>query len=146
MDAPTDRLAFLNSTGGWTTPTNTGLNSIDLWIGGLAEKKMPFGGMLGSTFNAVFEPQMENLQDGDRFYYLTRTQGQNFLNMLEQNSFAKMIMANTDLAQPGPDGIRGTADDVVDAPYRRRFLRRLRLRARGRCGQAGGLQSRRIGR
>ena len=57
--------------------------------------------------------QLENLQDGDRFYYLTRTQGQNFLNSLEQNSFAKMIMANTNLAQPGPDGIRGTADDIV---------------------------------
>ena len=36
---------------------------------------MPFGGMLGSTFNAVFELQMENLQKGDRFYYLSRTQG-----------------------------------------------------------------------
>lgn len=91
----------------------TGLNLVDLWIGGLAEKKMPFGGMLGSTFNAIFEMQLENLQDGDRFYYLTRTQGQNFLNMLEQNSFAKMIMANTDIAQPGADGIRGTGDDVI---------------------------------
>ncbi|VVT34324.1 peroxidase family protein [Rhizobium sp. EC-SD404] len=107
------RVEFLNSTGTWNAE-NSGLNSIDLWIGGLAEKKMPFGGMLGSTFNAVFELQMENLQDGDRFYYLTRTQGQNFLNALEQNSFAKMIMANTALAQAGADGIRGTADDIVD--------------------------------
>uniref|UniRef100_Q07SX1 Heme peroxidase n=1 Tax=Rhodopseudomonas palustris (strain BisA53) TaxID=316055 RepID=Q07SX1_RHOP5 len=107
-----DRTAFLTGTGAWAG-VETGLNRIDLWIGGLAEKKMPFGGMLGSTFNAIFELQLENLQDGDRFYYLTRTQGQNFLNMLEQNSFAKMIMANTDLAQPGPDGIRGTADDIV---------------------------------
>ncbi|MDP3254400.1 peroxidase family protein [Bosea sp. (in: a-proteobacteria)] len=107
-----DRIAFLNATGAYTA-ANTGLNSIDLWIGGLAEKKMPFGGFLGSTFNAVFEAQMEALQDGDRFYYLTRTQGLNFLVELEENSFAKMIMANTDLAQPGPDGIRGTADDIV---------------------------------
>jgi Ca2+-binding RTX toxin-like protein len=107
-----DRIAFLNSTGAYTAE-NTGLNSIDLWIGGLAEKKMPFGGFLGSTFNAVFEAQMEALQDGDRFYYLTRTQGLNFLVELEQNSFAKMIMANTDLSDPGLDGIRGTADDVV---------------------------------
>jgi len=107
-----DRTAFLTGTGAWAG-VETGLNRIDLWIGGLAEKKMPFGGMLGSTFNAIFELQLENLQDGDRFYYLTRTQGQNFLNMLEQNSFAKLIMANTDLAQPGPDGIRGTADDIV---------------------------------
>ncbi|WP_029617725.1 peroxidase family protein [Pseudorhizobium marinum] len=111
--APSDRLDFLNSTGAFSA-ANTGLNDIDLWIGGLAEKKMPFGGMLGSTFNAVFELQMENLQDGDRFYYLTRTQGQNFLNSLEQNSFAKLIMANTNLANPGADGIRGTADDIVE--------------------------------
>ena len=103
---------FLTATGAYAD--KGGLNEIDLWIGGLAEKKMPFGGLLGSTFNAVFELQLENLQDGDRFYYLTRTQGQNFLVSLEQNSFAKMIMANTDLAQPGADGIRGTADDVID--------------------------------
>jgi Ca2+-binding RTX toxin-like protein len=110
---PADRVAFLNATGAYAGGNLGGLNDIDLWVGGLAEKKMPFGGFLGSTFNAVFELQLENLQDGDRFYYLTRTQGQNFLNSLEQNSFAKMIMANTSLADPGPDGIRGTADDII---------------------------------
>ncbi len=109
--APADRMDFLTATGAYTN--KGGLNEIDLWIGGLAEKKMPFGGFLGSTFNAVFELQLENLQDGDRFYYLTRTQGQNFLVSLEQNSFAKMMMANTDLALPGADGIRGTPDDEI---------------------------------
>ncbi|MFG1298724.1 peroxidase family protein [Xanthobacter sp. V3C-3] len=103
-----ERVAWLNS-----PAAETGVDDIDLWIGGLAEKEMPFGGMLGSTFNAVFEAQLENLQDGDRFYYLSRTQGLNFLNALEQNSFSKMILANTDLADPGPDGIRGTSDDIV---------------------------------
>ena len=29
---------------------------------------MPFGGLLGSTFNFVFETQLEALQNGDRFY------------------------------------------------------------------------------
>ena len=110
--APADRFDFLNSTGAWNA-ANNGLNDIDLWIGGLAEKKMPFGGMLGSTFNAVFEAQLEMLQDADRFYYLTRTQGLNFLNELENNAFSKLILANTDLLQPGPDGIKGTEDDVV---------------------------------
>ena len=76
--------------------TITGVDAIDFWIGGLAEKQMPFGGLLGSTFNFVFEEQMEKLQDGDRFYYLERTQGLNFLSELENNSFAKLIMANTD--------------------------------------------------
>nr|CAD6405445.1 heme peroxidase [Rhizobium sp. Q54] len=112
----TDRLNFLNSTGNWTAQTS-GLNDIDLWIGGLAEKKMPFGGMLGSTFNAVFEAQLEMLQDLDRFYYLTRTQGLNLLNELENNAFSKMIAANSDMIDPGPDGIRGTEDDV-DSGFR----------------------------
>ena len=57
---------------------------------------MPFGGLLGSTFNFVFETQLEALQNGDRFYYLARTAGMNFLTELENNSFAKLIMANTD--------------------------------------------------
>ena len=94
-----DRLAFLNARRLCATgPTATlgGLNDVDLWIGGLAEKQMPFGGLLGSTFNFVFETQMEKLQNGDRFYYLERTAGLNFLTELENNSFAKLIMANTD--------------------------------------------------
>ncbi|MFX0547297.1 peroxidase family protein [Roseovarius sp. S1116L3] len=110
--ADQERFDFLLGRNGWTADSN-GLNTIDLWVGGLAERIMPFGGMLGSTFTAVFEAQMEALQDGDRFYYLTRTQGQNFLNELEQNSFSKMLLANTSLSDPGPDGIRGTSDDIV---------------------------------
>ena len=111
-DAPADRLDFLNSTGEYASGpdgvTITGVDAIDFWIGGLAEKQMPFGGLLGSTFNFVFEEQMEKLQDGDRFYYLERTQGLNFLSELENNSFAKLIMANTDATHlPG---------DVFTAP------------------------------
>ena len=53
--------------------------------------------MLGSTFNSVFEYQMEHLQNGDRFYYLSRTQGMNLLNQLEPTTFADLVMRNTDL-------------------------------------------------
>jgi Ca2+-binding RTX toxin-like protein len=94
--APTDRLEFLMSQGAWANQ-ETGLNLIDFWIGGLAEAKTPFGGMLGSTFNFVFEEQMEKLQNADRFYYLERTAGLNFVTELENNSFAKMVMAATDI-------------------------------------------------
>jgi hypothetical protein len=107
-----ERTDFLHGRDGWTAE-NSGLNDIDLWVGGLAERIMPFGGMLGSTFTAIFEAQLEALQFGDRFYYLSRTQGQNFLNELEQNSFSKMLIANTSLADPGADGIRGTSDDII---------------------------------
>ena len=95
-----DRLAFLNSTGIYAMVngvTTTGVDDIDFWVGGLAEQKMPFGGMLGSTFNFVFETQMEALQNGDRFYYLSRVAGLNFGTELENNSFAKLIMLNSDV-------------------------------------------------
>jgi Ca2+-binding RTX toxin-like protein len=91
-----DRLAFLNATGIYAGGTLGGLNNVDLWIGGLAEKTMPFGGMLGATFSFVFETQMERLQSGDRFYYLQRLDGLHLFGEMENNSFASMIMRNTD--------------------------------------------------
>src|SRR6185295_8143530 len=95
-----DRFDFLNSTGIYANTaagvTTTGVDNIDFWVGGLAEQQTVSGGLLGSTFNFVFENQLEKLQDGDRFYYLERTAGLSFGNELEFNSFAKMIMANTD--------------------------------------------------
>ncbi|MFZ6049900.1 peroxidase family protein [Pseudomonas sp. CR3202] len=139
----TDRLDFLNSTNAWASAadgvTTTGLDAVDFWIGGLAEEKMPFGGMLGSTFNFVFETQLEALQNGDRFYYLSRTAGMNFGTELENNSFAKLVMNNTDAVHlanaifstptwnlevdptkqfnqaviAGPDGLVGTPDDLL---------------------------------
>lgn len=101
---PDDAGDFFNSTGIWATQ-ESGLNMVDFWIGGLAERKNQFGGMLGSTFNFVFETQMEMLQEGDRFYYLSRTQGLNMLNELEANSFAALVMRNSDLGQDGSSHI-----------------------------------------
>ena len=62
----------------WSTGSVTGLDNVDLWIGGLAEKQNLFGGLLGSTFNFIFETQLESLQDGDRLYYLPRIEGMDF--------------------------------------------------------------------
>jgi Ca2+-binding RTX toxin-like protein len=95
-DAPDDRVDFLHSTGVWNQG-NSGINNVDFWIGGLAEAKLEFGGMLAPTFNFVFEYQMERLQNGDRFYYLSRTQGLNMLNELEGNLFSALVMRNTNL-------------------------------------------------
>ncbi len=94
----TDRIAFLNATGSYALGDLGGLNLVDMWVGGLAEEINEFGGQLGSTFNFVFEYQMEHLQNGDRFYYLSRTQGMNLLNQLEGNTFADIIMRNTNLS------------------------------------------------
>ncbi|WP_458781291.1 peroxidase family protein [Arthrobacter sp. D3-16] len=93
-----DAVAFMNSTDAWAnngTSSITGLDDIDLWMGGLAERTNLFGGLLGSTFNYVFESQMTDLQNGDRLYYLARTPGMNLMAQLEGNSFAEMMMRNT---------------------------------------------------
>jgi hypothetical protein len=115
--APTDRLDFLNGTGEYATDLG-GLNDVDLWIGGLAEASPEFGGMLGTTFNFVFEYQMEALQFGDRLYYLTRTQGLNFLNQLEPNTFADLVMRNTELGDDYATHLNGqlfvTPDHIIE--------------------------------
>jgi Ca2+-binding RTX toxin-like protein len=110
--APGDRAPFLDRTGSWADRP-TGLDLVDLWVGGLAESTRLFGGMLGSTFSYVFEQQMLKLQDGDRFYYLARLAGLNLFSEIEGNSFAEMIMRNTDAEALKAD-VFGIADCEFD--------------------------------
>ncbi len=98
----------------FASAASSGLDSVDFWVGGLAEKQAVFGGLLGTTFNFVFEKQLENLQDGDRFYYLQRTDGLNLKTQLEGNSFAELARRNTDV-QATMDVIFKTADFNLDA-------------------------------
>ena len=53
--------------------------------------------------------QLESLQDGDRFYYLQRTDGLNLRSRLEGNSLAELARRNTDL-EGTMDVIFNTAD------------------------------------
>ena len=91
---------FLMSSGAWALDSaghpTTGLDDVDMWIGGLAEAPPLFGGMLGSTFNFVFTHQMEALQDSDRMYYLARTAGLPLVQELERTTFSKLVRRNTD--------------------------------------------------
>ena len=76
---------------------NNGLDDVDLWVGGLAEKNTQAGTMLGSTFDYVFKKQLEKLQESDRFYYLGRLAGLNLTVQIETNFFSDIIMRNTDV-------------------------------------------------
>ncbi|KKC34181.1 hypothetical protein WH91_04460 [Devosia psychrophila] len=129
-----ERLAFLNGSDLYATGGSDpaaiarlaaaaigslgGLNTVDLWIGGLAEELNEFGGQLGSTFNYIFEYQMEHLQNSDRFYYLSRTQGMNLLNLLEPNTFTDLVMRNTDLGEIHsthlPANLMSVADMILE--------------------------------
>ncbi|MCE9521360.1 MAG: hypothetical protein K8S25_02875, partial [Alphaproteobacteria bacterium] len=98
----------------WATGSVTGLDTVDLWIAGLAEKQNLFGGLLGSTFNFIFETQLESLQDADRLYYLPRIEGLDFGFQIENNSFADLIIANTG-ARHIPASIFLTPEYTVEA-------------------------------
>ncbi|WP_417581806.1 peroxidase family protein [Pelagibacterium sp.] len=116
---PADAEDFLYGLGEYADDLG-GLEDIDLWIGGLAEEIMPFGGMLGATFNFVFEVQMENLQSGDRFYYLQRLDGLHLFGEMENNSFAGMIMRNTDAAHL-PSDVFSTPGFILEVDQSRQF-------------------------
>lgn len=44
------------------------LDTVDLWVGGLAEKPIP-GGVIGPTFACIFAITFSDLRNGDRFWY-----------------------------------------------------------------------------
>ena len=115
QEAPDDRIDYMFSTGAYANEngtTVTGLETVDFWTGGLAERVNPFGGMLGSSFNFVFEEQLEALQFGDRFYYLFRNQGNQLFAALEANSFSSIIERNTE-ASNLPANIFFVQDPVI---------------------------------
>jgi Ca2+-binding RTX toxin-like protein len=111
-DAPADASDFMFSAGTWANRA-TGYDDVDLWVGGLAELTNLGGGLLGSTFNYVFQSTMENLQDGDRFYYLFRTPGLNLRTQLEGNSFAELIQRNTE----GTNSLKADAFATADCKF-----------------------------
>lgn len=120
-DVPTDAADFLFGAGAWADAgglTTTGVDDVDLWVGGLAEVTNVFGGLLGSTFNAVFQLQMERFQDGDRFYYLARTPGTNLRAQLEGNSFSELIQRNTE----GTTALKDDAFSTADCRFQLRNL------------------------
>ena len=114
---PADAADFMFGTGAWADDANgrttTGLDDVDLWVGGLAEVTNLYGGLLGSTFNYVFQSQLEDLQDGDRLYYLNRTPGMNLRTQLESNSFSEMIQRNTD----GTNTLKADAFATADCKF-----------------------------
>jgi Ca2+-binding RTX toxin-like protein len=114
---PPDAADFMFGTGSWASDANgrttTGLDDVDLWVGGLAEVTNLFGGLLGSTFNYVFQTQLESLQDGDRLYYLARTPGMNLRTQLEGNSFSEMIQRNTE----GTNTLKADAFATADCKF-----------------------------
>ena len=96
---------------------STGLNDVDLWIGGLAENpdKQPLiPPMLGPTFQYVFTDQMQKLQDNDRFYYLSRLLGTNLFGEIPAQKLTDIVRRNTPSPSRGIMGMNSPGFSVAD--------------------------------
>ncbi len=87
--------------------------TIDLWTGGLAEDKAQ-GSMLGTTMDCIFAVQMNNLQNGDRMYYINRLgAAQNILVSMDEMTLADLVMRNTGATHLYSD-IFSVPDSVIE--------------------------------
>jgi hypothetical protein len=73
------------------------VDSIDLWIGGLAEDHVP-GASVGPTFRAVIADQFQRIRDGDRFWYSRIFSGPQ-LHALEQTRLSDVIRRNSTITK-----------------------------------------------
>ncbi len=81
------------------------VNTIDLWVGGLAENHVP-GAFVGETVHAILVDQFLRLRDGDRFWYendpfFTGDQ----LTEIENTTLADVIRRNTKIGDELPDDV-----------------------------------------
>jgi hypothetical protein len=104
----------MTASGSWSAK-ETGINNVDLWMGGLAENpaKQPITPpVLGTTFQYVFENVALKLQNGDRFYYLSRLMGKNLGEEIPAQKLTDILRRNTPsasatLSQSNASGILG---------------------------------------
>ena len=108
------------------------VNSIDLWVGGLAEKHLP-GSSLGATFTRIIVDQFTRLRDGDRYWYqnvlpttvVADIQRTTLADIIARNSGLKNLQADvftfhasiggTVFADGNRDGLRQTVEKGIAA-------------------------------
>jgi len=92
-----------------------GPDDVDLWVGGLAEDRLPQG-MVGPLIRAILVRQFEALRDGDRFWYVL-TMPPETVAELEATRLSDIIRRNATIAGEIQDDvfhIRATQALVVD--------------------------------
>ena len=93
------------------------LDTVDLWVGGLAEERLP-GSLLGLTFACLFGITFGNVRDGDRFFY----QRVGFfeseqLASIKEHTLSRVICDNSDgITEIQPDSFRRPAAGNARGP------------------------------
>ena len=81
----------------------SGPDQVDLWVGGLAEDKLP-GAMVGRTFHRILSEQFRALRDGDRYWYERSLPGE-LVELVERQSLAAIIRRNTRIGDELQDNV-----------------------------------------
>ena len=72
------------------------LDTLDLWIGGLAEERLPES-LIGATFSCIFGLTFQRVRDGDRFYFERPGVFQpDQLTEIKKGSLSRVICDNSD--------------------------------------------------
>lgn len=87
---------------------NNDINSVDLWIGALAEDHMN-GAMIGQTFGLMIGQQFENPHDGDRLWLENQGFDAKTLSEIKQTTLSDIVERDTDTLVGGPK------NDVLEA-------------------------------
>ncbi len=80
----------------------TNINSVDLFMGGLAEDHAP-GAILGPTFQAIIGGQFEALRAGDRFFWLNQGFDASTASMIASTKLSDILLRNTDIINLQPN-------------------------------------------
>ncbi len=70
------------------------LDTVDLWVGGLAEEPIP-GGVIGPTFACIFAITFEDLRLGDRFWFENDVFTTEQLAEIRRTSIARVLCDNS---------------------------------------------------
>ena len=90
------------------------VNSVDPWVGGLAENHVP-GSSLGPLFGRIIADQFARTRDGDRFWFQNTFQGPE-LNQIMHTTLADIIRRNTSLTNVQPDVFLGVPTGPILPP------------------------------
>ncbi len=91
MSTDPEVLARLNST--VRSP-----ETLDLWVGGLAEDPLP-GSLVGELFQTILREQFIGLRDGDRLWY-SRQLPRELAELAEEQSLSRILARNSGLRPP----------------------------------------------
>ncbi|HEX4850235.1 MAG TPA: peroxidase family protein, partial [Puia sp.] len=92
------------------------VDNIDLWIGSLAEDRLP-GKSIGKTMFMILKTQFEHLRDGDFYFYLNDPYLPSFtLNRLKFTKLSDVIKRNSSITNIQSDVffMSACAEDTVD--------------------------------